>query len=165
MHDAAGAPQRQIDATVGVVLRGFRKDKAAVLQQQILQRLETFPDGRPANLAQWYGDVRLCGAELSKQARGTLRSKDFGVYPERTFNTFMGELKKAMKTVILQKDQDLGLRGLSPAQRDEAHGKFHVGYIGQHSFGHPSAAAGERERLLTFLYWLMYFFQKNNPGS
>jgi len=147
-----------------IILAGFRQDKAVVLQQHILERLETFPDGRSADLAQWVRDVGLCGKELSMKARGQRRSKEFGVYPETTFYTFMRELKKAMKTAM-QKDEDLRGTVLSPAQRDAAHAKFHVRYIVQHSFQHPSASAGERERLLTCLYYPMYSSANNNPGS
>ncbi len=72
----------------------------------------------------------------------------------------MGELREAMKEV-----KDLGGRKATASKRDAAHAKYHVQYIVDNSFAHPSAGAGERERLLTCLYYPIRKKEENNPSS
>jgi hypothetical protein len=80
------------------------------------------------------------------EKRGAHVRKETGVYSQVAHRDFMSKLKKALK-------QDDTLKGkMSPHARDETHAKFHVAYIHDHTFQHPFASAGERERFLTCLY-------------
>ncbi len=157
MHDAATASQQQVNATANVVLAGFRQEKAEVLQQHILHHLETHFEWRTADPVAWTRVVTLCGKEITNaQTRGAHRSKETGVYPKTGFTDFMSNLKKALKL-------DPTLKGkMSPHVRDEAHAKFNVRYIIEHTFQHASVSAGEGERFLTCLYYPLYHWGENN---
>ena len=73
----------------------------------------------------------------------------------------MGELEEAMNKV-----KHLGGSKPTASQRDEEHAKFHVEYIVANTFPHPSADAGERERLLTCLFYpIMQKKQAKPRGS
>jgi len=53
----------------------------------------------------------------------------------------------------MTKVKNFGGSNQTTSQRDEAHVMFHVRYIVANAYTHPSAAAGERERLLTCLIY------------
>jgi hypothetical protein len=147
MNDAATTTQQEVNAAANVVLAGFRQDKAEVLQQHILHHLETHFKWTTADPVAWARGVALCGKEITHtEKRGAHRRTETGVYSQDAHSDFMSKLKKALK-------QDDTLKGkMSPHARDEAHAKFHVAYIHDHTFQHPFASAGERERFLTCLY-------------
>jgi hypothetical protein len=157
MHDAATASPQQVNATVNVVLTGFRKEKAEVLQQHILNHLETHFEWRTADPIGWARGVNLCGKEITdNEKRGAHRSKETGVYPKTAFTDFMSKLKKALKL-------DPTLKGkMSPHARDEAHARFHVRYIIEHTFQNPSVSAAERDRFLTCLFYPLLNWLHNN---
>ena len=111
---------------------------------------------RPCSMG---ADVGLCGQELTNRKRGAHRIKEFGVYPQTAFKDFMIKLKSS-----LNDDDTLGGK-MYPHARDEAHAKFHVRYIVDHTFKHPSDSAGECERLLTCLYYPLDKWLQNNPES
>jgi hypothetical protein len=157
MNDAATTTQQEVNAAANVVLTGFRQEKAEVLQQHILHHLETHFKWTTADPVAWARGVALCGKEITHtEKRGAHRRKETGVYSVDAFNPFMSKLKKALK-------QDDTLKGkMSPHARDEAHAKFHVAYIHEHTFQHPFASAGERERFLTCLYHPLHMGLHNN---
>jgi len=95
---------------------------------------------------------------LEPKKKGDTRSEDTGVCPFTTHQLFMGKIKAALK-----KNKDLGGHKPTASQRDEAHAKFHVDYILDKPFAHPSADAGERERLLTCLYYPIRKKEETKP--
>jgi hypothetical protein len=136
-----------VDRAINTALTRVRQDKARVLQERILDRLEASHGFVRADLARWVQDVHACGAGLTSVRRGAKRSADTGVYPLTTHTLFMAKLKEAMNKV-----KDLAGPKPTPSQRHEAIARFHVQYITANTFPPPSASAGPRERLLTSLY-------------
>ena len=113
-----------------------------------IDRLATRRDFGSADLAKWALKVTLCGKGLEPKKRGQTRTEE-GVYTQN------GN----------EKVKNLGGRNPTPSQRDEAVANYHVQYIIDNSFPPPSAGAGERERLLTCLYYPFRTKEQNNPSE
>jgi len=69
MSDAASAPQKEVDRAVDTILNAFLQDTARVLQERILDRLESRHGFVRAELAEWVQEVSACEQAWYLRAR------------------------------------------------------------------------------------------------
>jgi hypothetical protein len=152
VFDAATTPQREVDRAVTAALTVTRQEKAAVLEEHILARLATRHAFGRADITEWVRKVALCGVQLGRKRGGPFRTKQTGVYPkDSAFVPFMKALKtgwRQLRTSVAATQHRRNAK--RPSQRTTCNTSLITHF---NLLQPPSAGAGERERLLTCLYY------------